>query len=77
MHHFGIICVFSEAAIAKAHNWARIRIANYMILLTILASVGCVISGKNAASRGESVQNANLEWHRKYNQQESTPEAAK
>ncbi|XP_059474937.1 UPF0389 protein GA21628 isoform X2 [Neocloeon triangulifer] len=56
-----------EEAIEKARNKARIRIANYLILGTIVACVACVISGKQAAERGESVVKMNLDWHKKYN----------
>lgn len=48
----------------KSRSKARIKIANYMILLTICACIGVVISGKRAAKRGESVQQMNLDWHR-------------
>lgn len=61
-----LINCFSEEAIEKARNKARIRVANYMILATIIACIGCVISGKRAASRGESVQKSNMAWHDQY-----------
>lgn len=52
-------------AVEKARNKARIRIANIMMLMTALACLGMVISGKRAAERGESVQKANIEWHKR------------
>lgn len=61
-----LIVILSEEAIEKARNKARIRIANYMIVATIIGCIGCIISGKRAASRGESVQKSNMAWHEQY-----------
>lgn len=47
-----------------------------MIVGTIIGCIVMVISGKRAAARGESVQKANLEWHRKYNEEAAAKEAA-
>ena len=49
-----------------AKNKARIKIANYMILATIVACVIMAISGKRAAKRGESVSKMNLDWHKQH-----------
>lgn len=49
----------------KARNRARIRLANYMMLATAFACLMMIISGKKAAERGETVQKANIEWHRR------------
>ncbi|XP_065342519.1 UPF0389 protein GA21628 isoform X1 [Cloeon dipterum] len=57
-----------EEAIEKARNKARIRIANFMMVATIIGCIVCIISGKHAASRGESVHKMNLDWHRQYNE---------
>lgn len=54
----------SVDVIEKARNRIRIRAANYMIGLTIIGCVIFVISGKEAAKRGESVKKMNLDWHK-------------
>lgn len=59
----------SQHTMEKARNKARIKIANYMILATIIACIGFVYSGKQAAKRGESVQKMNLDWHKEVNEQ--------
>ncbi|GLV42170.1 Listerin E3 ubiquitin protein ligase 1 [Carabus blaptoides fortunei] len=53
----------APSVVEKARNKARIRIANIMILMTALACLGMIISGKRAAERGDTVQKANIEWH--------------
>ncbi|XP_047528598.1 UPF0389 protein GA21628 [Vanessa atalanta] len=50
----------------RTRSQARIKLSNYLILLTILASLYAVMSGKAAAKRGESVQQMNLDWHKQY-----------
>lgn len=35
-----------------------------------------IISGKRAAKQGEGVQKANLDWHKKYNEEAQAKEAA-
>lgn len=47
-----------------------------MIVATIIGSILMIISGKRAAARGESVTKDNAEWHRKYNEEAATKEAA-
>lgn len=51
--------------IEKARNRFRIRLANYMMVGTLFACLVMVISGKRASERGESVSQANMEWHRR------------
>lgn len=48
-----------------------------MMALTLVGCLIMVISGKRAQERGESVQKQNLEWHRKYNEDEKAKEAQK
>ncbi|GJQ81648.1 hypothetical protein Trydic_g8526 [Trypoxylus dichotomus] len=57
------------SVVERARNLMRIRVANLMILCTVLASVVVCKLGKNARDRGESLQKQNLEWHRKFNEQ--------
>lgn len=58
----------------RSRNIMRIRIANLMMLLTLLGCLAMVWSGKKARARGESVEKMNLRWHEQIQQQE---EAAK
>lgn len=53
----------------RANDKFRIRVANVMMVLTVIGCFIMVISGKNAAERGESVQKMNLDWHKQYNEQ--------
>lgn len=46
----------------------RIKVANILMALTVVACFGAVYLGKQAAKQGESVQKQNLEWHQQYNQ---------
>lgn len=52
--------------IQKSQSQARIKIANILMLLTALASLGAILSGKAAAKRGESVHQMNKDWHQQY-----------
>lgn len=61
----------------RARNIIRIRTANLMIAITIIACIYMVYSGKQAAERGESVQKENLDWHREYNEKSQADAAAK
>ena len=45
----------------------RIRIANIMILTTVVGCIIMVISGKMARERGDSLVKQNQEWHRQFN----------
>lgn len=49
----------------KARNKARIRLANYMMVATLIACVFMAISGKRALERGDTVHKANIEWHKR------------
>lgn len=51
----------------RANNRTRIRIANFMIVGTIIGCIVAIVSGKKAAESGDSVQKQNLDWHKKYN----------
>ncbi|XP_045765504.1 UPF0389 protein CG9231 [Maniola jurtina] len=56
----------SPELIERSKSEARIKLANILMILTGLASLGAVLSGKAAAKRGESVHQMNLDWHKKY-----------
>ncbi|XP_071439863.1 UPF0389 protein CG9231 [Hetaerina americana] len=53
----------------KARNWARIKISTYLMIGTVLGCIVMIYSGKQAAARGESVTKANLEMHRRYQEE--------
>lgn len=50
---------------------------NYMIVATILGCIAMIYSGKQAAERGESVAQMNLDWHKKYNDEAAANEKTK
>ncbi|KAI5644457.1 hypothetical protein NE865_03564 [Phthorimaea operculella] len=56
----------SPDLIERSRSEARIKIANVMMLMTALASLGAVFLGKAAAKRGESVHQMNKDWHKQY-----------
>ncbi|EEZ98829.1 UPF0389 protein CG9231 [Tribolium castaneum] len=58
----------AQNVVERARNRMRIRIANYMMAATALACLGMVYLGKQAAQRGESVAQQNIEWHRRFNE---------
>lgn len=68
---------FSQDVMEKARNRMRIRLANLMMLLTLVGCGVMMYSGKQAAERGETVQKANLDWHREYNEQAQNEARAK
>ncbi|KAF5294612.1 hypothetical protein FQR65_LT10718 [Abscondita terminalis] len=54
----------------KARSWARVRISNYTIVLTLIGCGVMIYSGKQARERGESLHKRNLEWHKNFNEKE-------
>ncbi|KAJ8979553.1 hypothetical protein NQ317_017702 [Molorchus minor] len=59
----------SQSTIEKARSRIRIRIANFMMLATIIGCIAMVYSGKQAHKKGDSVQKQNLEWHKELKQE--------
>ncbi|XP_038222970.1 UPF0389 protein CG9231 [Zerene cesonia] len=55
--------------IDRSRSEARIKISNILMALTALASAFAIWSGKNAAKRGESVHQMNLDWHKQYQEE--------
>ncbi|XP_045494272.1 UPF0389 protein CG9231 [Colias croceus] len=55
--------------IDRSRSEARIKISNILMFLTALASGFAIWSGKNAAKRGESVHQMNLDWHKQYQEE--------
>lgn len=56
----------------RSRNRIRIRLANIMMVLTVIGCVAMVISGKAAQGRGETLTRKNLEWHKKFNEEVNT-----
>ncbi|KAH8360594.1 hypothetical protein KR200_009741 [Drosophila serrata] len=56
----------SQDEMERCRNKMRIRLANIMIALTAVGCAIMVYSGKQAAKRGESVSQMNLEWHKQF-----------
>ncbi|XP_044259975.1 UPF0389 protein CG9231 [Tribolium madens] len=59
----------AQNVVERARNRMRIRIANYMMAATALGCLVMVYLGKQAAQRGESVSQQNIEWHRQINEE--------
>jgi len=51
--------------INRVRSWSRIRINIVFLIIATLGGGVMVIQGKEAAKRGESSQQQNLDWHRK------------
>lgn len=54
--------------IGRARDKWRVKMCIYMTIISVGICIVQVIRGKKAAQRGESVTNANMEWHRQYNE---------
>lgn len=57
-----------QDTLEKARDKCRIKSCNIMLVLTVIGCIVMVISGKQAAKRGESVVKMNQEFHRQYNE---------
>lgn len=51
--------------ILTARNKARIKLCNYMIVITLLGCLSAIIIGKKAAERGENLHQQREEWLQK------------
>lgn len=52
----------------RARNKVRVKVANIMMVMTLLGSLLMIFLGKRAAERGETVTQLNLDWHKEYNE---------
>lgn len=52
----------------RARNKVRVKVANIMMLMTLLGSLLMIFLGKRAAERGETVTQLNMDWHKEYNE---------
>jgi len=59
----------SSEMVEKARNRMRIRVANLMMVITLVACLAVSISGKRAHDRGESIQKENEAWHNSFKDQ--------
>ncbi|XP_066256975.1 UPF0389 protein CG9231 [Euwallacea similis] len=67
----------SQSVMERARNRMRIKIANYMMVATVLGCVLMIYLGKKDAEAGNSVQKMNLDWHSKVKEDfEKSKEAA-
>ncbi|XP_041631290.1 UPF0389 protein CG9231-like [Drosophila kikkawai] len=66
----------SQDEMERCRNKMRIRLANIMIALTAVGCAIMVYSGKQAAKRGESVSQMNLEWHKQFKEPQAGDKAA-
>lgn len=53
----------------KVRSWTRVRIANYTIVLTLVACGIMIYTGKQARERGDTLHKRNLEWHKNFNEE--------
>lgn len=53
----------------QAKSRARIKSANYMMVLALLMCLTTVIIVKRDVKKGDSIQKRNEEWHRKVNEE--------
>lgn len=58
----------NQDVMERCRNQVRIKMANYMMLATVIGCIIMVISGKQAQERGDTVQKMNLDWHKEYNE---------
>lgn len=58
--------LFSPEVWSKVRSVVRIKVANYTMLLIVLGCIAMIITGKRARDRGESIEQRNLDWHKKY-----------
>lgn len=58
----------NQDVMERCRNQVRIKMANYMMLATVIGCIIMIISGKKAQERGDSVQKMNLDWHKEYNE---------
>ncbi|CAL8113469.1 unnamed protein product [Orchesella dallaii] len=61
--------ILDAEVIHRARSWGRIRMNLGFLFLAAVAGGVMVYSGKQAQSRGESLEQQNLEWHRKINEE--------
>ncbi|XP_055321373.1 UPF0389 protein GA21628 [Sitodiplosis mosellana] len=58
----------AQETLDRARDRFRVKMCIYMMIICVLICIVQIFRGKNAAERGESVVNTNLEWHRQYNE---------
>ena len=68
---------FSNETIHRAKTYARIRINLIFIAIGVVGSGTAVFLGKKAAREGISLEDQNILWHKKVNEEYHTQQAAK
>lgn len=61
--------LFRPDVVERARNRMRIKLANYMMAATLLGCLAMVYVGKQKRLRGETVEQQNILWHQKYNEE--------
>ncbi|CAG9859534.1 unnamed protein product [Phyllotreta striolata] len=59
----------SQSTMEKCRNRVRIKIANYMMLATVIGCFAMVYVGKKEAKEGVSLVKLNQQWHDDYKAQ--------
>lgn len=67
-----IFIILRPETVEKVRSKMRIRVANWMMVLTLVGCVAMVYSGKKARERGESVHQYNLDWHKQNIERDET-----
>ncbi|XP_058792051.1 UPF0389 protein CG9231 isoform X2 [Phymastichus coffea] len=66
-----------EEVIYQTKSRARIKIANYMIAISVIMCIGAAISGRKARKDGDSLHQRNIDWHKKVNEEHTNQLATK
>lgn len=54
--------------INRARDQCRVKACIWMMILCVGGCIIQIVRGKRAAERGESVTQANIDWHQQYNE---------
>ena len=58
-----------SSVMEKARSKMRIKVANLMIISTVIACFVVIKFGRDSRDRGDSLQKRNLEWHEQYKEE--------
>ncbi|XP_043272086.1 UPF0389 protein CG9231 [Venturia canescens] len=53
----------------RVQTQARVRVANIMIVFTLIGCVWAVVTGKKEAAAGKNLAQDNMDWHEKINKE--------
>ncbi|XP_058835082.1 UPF0389 protein CG9231 [Topomyia yanbarensis] len=63
-----IPALINQDVMERCRNQVRIKVANYMMIGTVIGCILMIITGKKAQERGDTIQKMNLDWHKEYNE---------